>query len=213
MGFSPTAAAPSRVSSRWFVLAVLFTARTAMAFQFQSLAAVGPLVVRELATDFVVLGTLVGLFMLPGVVVALPGGVLGQRFGDKRVVLIALGMMAVGGMITALGGSPVAVGAGRLVAGIGGVLVNILLSKMVTDWFAGREIVLAMALFVSSWPFGIGLALILLPLLASTAGLPVALGSTALLSGLALLAGPHRLSPTGRFCAGAGRPQGRTEPS
>jgi MFS family permease len=187
MGISPIAATPSRADSRWLILAVLFTARTVMAFQFQSLAAVGPLLVRELATDFVVLGTLVGLFMLPGVVVALPGGVLGQRFGDKRVVLIALGMMAVGGVLTALGSSPLSVGAGRLVAGIGAVLLNILLSKMVTDWFAGREIVLAMALFVSSWPFGIGLALLLLPPLASRAGLPAALGSTALLSGLALL--------------------------
>ncbi len=187
MGGRPIPAVSNRTGSRWVILAVLFTARTVMAFQFQSLAAVGPLLVRELAMDYVLLGTLVGLFMLPGVVVALPGGVLGQRFGDKRVVLIALGMMAFGGVIAAMGGSPLMVGAGRLISGIGAVLLNILLSKMVTDWFAGREIVLAMALFVSSWPLGIGLALLLLPPVASAMGLSIALGSTALMSGIALL--------------------------
>src|SRR5215471_17570384 len=31
---------------------------------------------------------------------------------------------------------------------------------MVLDWFAGREIVTAMAILISSWPLGIGLSLI-----------------------------------------------------
>ena len=42
------------------------------------------------------LGVLIGLFSLPGVVLSLPGGLLGTRFGDRRVVLVGLGLMAVG---------------------------------------------------------------------------------------------------------------------
>jgi hypothetical protein len=38
---------------------------------------------------------------------------------------------------------------------------------MVADWFSGREIVWAMAIFVNSWPFGNGLALVTLPTIAS----------------------------------------------
>jgi hypothetical protein len=76
---------------------------------------------------------------------------------------------------------------GRIVGGVGAVLLNIVLAKMVTDWFAGREIVTAMALFFSSWPVGIGLGLLLLPVLAVTSSAMLALVTTALVSGLSLV--------------------------
>jgi len=59
---------------------------------------------------------------------------------------------------------------GRLLSGVGGVLLNVLMSKMATDWFAGKEITTAMAIFVNSWPVGLALALIALPPLASAGG-------------------------------------------
>ena len=48
---------------------------------------------------------------------------------------------------------------GRLISGMGAVLLNVLVTKMTTDWFVGREIGTALALLVSSWPIGIGIAL------------------------------------------------------
>ena len=54
-----------------------------------------------------------------------------------------------------------------MISGLGAVFVNVLMTKMVTDWFAGREIVAAMAFFVSSWPLGIALGLIAFPPLAT----------------------------------------------
>ncbi len=38
-------------SNRWFILAVLFLARTSMGFQFQSVASVSPFLIDELAID------------------------------------------------------------------------------------------------------------------------------------------------------------------
>jgi MFS family permease len=174
-------------STRWFILAVLFGARTVIAFQFQSVAAIGPVVVENLGIDYALLGTLVGLYLLPGVVVALPGGVLGQRYGDKQVVAAGLALMVVGGVLVAWGHTSTVVALGRVISGVGAVLLNILLAKMVTDWFAAREIVLAMAIFVSSWPIGIGLALVSVPALASVSGVSLALASAVLLSALAVV--------------------------
>ena len=128
----------------------VIVARAAIAFQFQSVPALSLLLVDSLRIDYALLGTLVGLYMLPGVVFSLPGGVLGQRFGDKRIAVLGLGLMAVGGLLVALAPSVPVLTAGRLCSGIGGVLLNIILAKMVTDWFAGREIVLAMALLMST---------------------------------------------------------------
>jgi MFS family permease len=67
--------------------------------------------------------------------------------------------MVVGGLVMAFGVGWPAQLSGRLLAGFGGVLLNVLMSKMVTDWFAGREIATAMAIYVNSWPFGIAIAL------------------------------------------------------
>ena len=53
--------------------------------------------------------------------------------------------------------------AGRLVAGVGGVMLNVQMTKMLTDWFAGKEIATAMAIFVNSWPAGIAVSLLTLP--------------------------------------------------
>ena len=128
------------------MLAVLFLARTAMALQFQTVASAGPFLIDALAIDFASLGALIGLYMLPGVVIALPGGMLGQRFGAKRVVLVGLALMAIGGVVMGLGSSFAMAAAGRIISGTGAVLLTVLISKMVTDWFAGREIVTAMSI-------------------------------------------------------------------
>lgn len=155
----------------WRALLVLAAARTSMGFQFQSLASVSPGLMADLGLSYADLGTLIGLYFLPGVVVALPGGALGRRFGDARMVTLGLALMAGGGALTAAATDGGTLAAGRLVSGVGGVLLNVLMAKMVTDWFAGqRELTLAMAVFVNSFPVGVGLALITLAPLATAAG-------------------------------------------
>src|SRR5947208_1588707 len=143
--------AEAESANRWLILLVLFIARAAIAFQFQSIPALSPLLVDSLRIDYGLLGTLVGLYMLPGVIFSVPGGVLGQRFGDKQIALFGLGLMVLGGLSVGRSETYVSTSFGRVVSGVGAVLLNIVLAKMVTDWFAGREIVTAMALFVSSW--------------------------------------------------------------
>ena len=132
------------IRNRWIVLAVLFLARTAMAVQFQSVGALGPILAQDLALDYAAIGTLIGLYMLPGVVIALPGGVLMQRFGAVTIALAGLGAMAMGGALMAASSSFLPMAGGRVVSGTGAVLLNVALTKMTADWFAGREIVTAM---------------------------------------------------------------------
>jgi predicted MFS family arabinose efflux permease len=142
-----------------------------MGFQFQSVAATSTHLIEALAIDYATLGTLIGIYMLPGVMIALPGGMLAGRFGDKQVALLGLALMVVGGIIMAVGDSVMVVGAGRLVTGVGAVLFNVVATKMVTDWFIGREIVTAMAILLASWPLGIGAALASLSAVAEEASL------------------------------------------
>ena len=184
--------------NRWWILAVLFFARTAMGFQFQSIGAVAPLLVADLAIDFAMLGTLIGIWMLPGVAVAIPGGLLGRRFGDKQVVCAGLALMASGSFMTAAAcGYPLAF-TGRVVSGTGVVVLNVLLTKMVADWFHERGLATAMAILITSWPLGVGLALGVLGALAAAASWALAIQATAWVCIAALAtATPFAASSTG----------------
>lgn len=164
--------------NRWLILALLFFVRSAMGFQFQSLGAVSPLLMADLHLEFGLLGTLVGIWMLPGAFFAIPGGTLGQRFGEKRMSVLGIGLMALGTLSIATATTYAAVFAGRLVSGIGGVILNVLLTKMAADWFADRELSTAMSVLVASWPFGIGLALVVLGPVAAASSWTVAMHVT-----------------------------------
>jgi MFS family permease len=159
------------LNNRWGILAVLFVVRATMAFQFQSVAAVAPLFGNAFGVSIADIGVLIGLYFAPGVALALPGGAIGQKFGDKATVLGALLLMLAGSLAMALATSWSVQIAGRLVAGAGGVIVSVQLTKMLTDWFAGREIATAMAILVNSWPAGIAVSLLTLPVIGTHWGL------------------------------------------
>jgi MFS family permease len=197
------------MANRWVALVIVFVTRTSMGFQFQAVAAVAPLMVADLQLTWVQLGSLIGLYMLPGAVFALPGGVLGQRFGGRRTIVGSLALMVAGGLITAAAHGFVVAAAGRLVSGAGAVLMNILLAKMVADWFAGRELSTAMGIMLTSWPVGLGIATATLGALGTRASWRVAVVATALGAalGLVLMAFAYRDSP--RPAGGAARADAR----
>ena len=86
-----------------------------------------------------------------------------QRFGDKPTVIAGLLLMIAGSCMMAFLSHWIGQIFGRLVSGIGGVLMAVLMAKMVADWFVGKELATAMAIFVNSWPIGIAISLVLLP--------------------------------------------------
>jgi predicted MFS family arabinose efflux permease len=173
--------------NRWYVLGVLFLSRTAMGFQFQSVASSAASLAHALGIDYTEIGTLIGLYTLPGIVIALPGGMLDRRLGDRQICVGGLALMIAGALLFAFGASYAAGFAGRLVSGTGAVLFNLVLTKMVTDWFAGREIVTAMGVILASWPFGIALALVTQPPLAAHLGWQAVMDVTAAFCAVAAL--------------------------
>jgi predicted MFS family arabinose efflux permease len=150
----------AKMNRLWLVLATLTLARATMGFQFQSIAAVGPLLTSGSTITHTELGALIGIYLLPGALFAIPGGWLGKRFGDKRVVLGGLAMMIAGGALLAMSDAYDVMFTGRLISGLGAVLLNVLVTKMVTDWFAEHRITSAMGVLISSWPLGIAIALL-----------------------------------------------------
>jgi predicted MFS family arabinose efflux permease len=151
--------------NRWAELGILAASRAAMGAQFQVVGALGPLLIGTLAADWTQLGTLIGAYSLAGILVALPAGWVMARLGDRAVLLTGVGLMALGGAVLALAGGFGTAMAGRLVSGTGAALLAIACAKMVLDRFSGATLAPALGLMLMAWPCGIGLALVVLPLL------------------------------------------------
>lgn len=142
---------------RWRILFVLFLARIGLGFQFQTVASVGDDLVVAFGLDYVGIGFLIGLFMAPGLVLAIPAGYWGRHVSDRIMVVLGLAALALGGLVSSLGSDSWAIGLGRVLAGAGFLFSTLYFTKMVADWFEGREIATAMSILVMSWPFGIAM--------------------------------------------------------
>src|SRR5260370_3382677 len=128
------------MDSRWVALALIFVTRTSMGVQFQSIASVGRLIVADLGLSYAQVGTLLGLYLLPGVALALPGGLLGQRLGGRRALVGSLAVMVVGGLVTAWSAGFAGAAVGRGLSGSRPVPMDILPVKVTPHWVALRAI-------------------------------------------------------------------------
>lgn len=183
--------------NRWIILAALFLARSTLGYQYQSVASVSPLLVADLGINFAEIGALIGFYSLLGIASALPAGLLGRRFGDTRITFLGIAMMAAGGFVMGLGDSYDTVLLGRILSGAGSVLLTVLATKIVADWFSGREIVTALAILMNSWPVGIALGLVSQGAIAEAWGWQAVFLSTGFvcLGGVALVVLAARVRP------------------
>ena len=159
--------------NRWGLALAIGLIRVGFGFQLQTIASLGPELTRAFGIDYAMLGTLVGVYMASGVVVALPSGFAARRFGDYRVAVFGLLFMVGGFVLAAAGGVP-AILLGRLLSGMGVVVVTVLQGKIIADRFSGKDFTLVMGAIVGSFPIGLGLAQVVLPGLAASWGLPAA---------------------------------------
>lgn len=143
--------------ARWLFLALIFFTRTAIGFQFQTLGSVAPNLTAEFGFSYAEIGTLIGLFMMPGLFFAIPAGWLGSVCSDRTLVTVGLIVLAAGGALSAQASGFDFLAAGRVVCGVGFVVTTLYFTKMTADWFSGRELATAMSIMVMSWPFGIAM--------------------------------------------------------
>ncbi len=179
------------------LLAITF-GRFAFGYQFQTVASLGPDLVARFNLDFAALGTLVGLYMLPGIVAALSWGFMAQRLGDRTVLVGGMLLMTVGSVAAALAAGPAGIGAARVLAGAGAVALTVMQGKVLADRFQGRGFLLSLGLMLGGFPIGIGVGQLTQAPLAHAFGLPAALLAAALPSaiGCALLLAAWRSGST-----------------
>ncbi len=142
---------------RWRILALVFGARVGLGLQFQTMGSVGDDLAASFGLGHAEIGLMIGLFMAPGLFLALPAGFAGRFASDRVLGGLGLATLALGGAVSAFAVAPSGIGLGRLLAGAGFLFAMLYFTKMIADWFDGREIATAMSILVMSWPFGIAM--------------------------------------------------------
>lgn len=196
------------MSHRWKVLGVGFAANASFAAAFSGIPATAVYLRADYHLANVGLGLVLGMLGLGIALSEVPWGLLTDRWGDRRVLLLglastgaALAAMAmfavargadasshafahVSGPVADHARSFVALAGGLLAVGLLGGSVNGSSGRAVMAWFAENERGFAMSIRQTAVPAGGGLGALVLPALASQGGFAAVFGLLALLCGV-----------------------------
>ncbi len=144
--------APIKQTSRWTVLLLIFLVTNALGFIYQGFPPILTFAISSLGLTHAQAGALMSIFSLPGIIVALPGGILATAYGSKRVILGALVFMTAGVFLVAFAPYYPLLIAGRFIAGIGGMTIVVVAPQTLSVWFSDKRLSIAISLYNSAIP-------------------------------------------------------------
>lgn len=179
-------------SRRWLILASTVVSFFAVGVTFFAVPPLIPELVTRFGLSHLAIGVLVGAISVPAVLFSIPVGAAVDRWPARAAGNVALSLMGLGALIFALAPSYAALFVGRLLFGVGGLVINLLLARLVSTAFAGRELALAMGIFNAVYPASMIAMFTLHPRLLAALGWR---GELLVLAGLVAIAVPlHNLA-------------------
>lgn len=170
----------------WRILAVVYVCQFSFALVFQSIPPVLRLIISDLGITHAQAGLLMSLFALPGIFIAIPGGIISDLYGMKRVAIASLLLMITGSLIVGFSWSFVVMALGRAVEGIGALTLAIVLPQILSSRFGRGELGLALGIFNTGVPVGTVTSFNLLGLMGLSWGWRAPIYLTTLVAAIAL---------------------------
>lgn len=156
--------------NRWVMLFVSLFAFMAYAFVFQVLPPLLNEVQGVFGVDDAAAGLLMSFVVVPGIFLALPAGVLINKFGFRRVSFVSIILVAIGSLVTAFSTTFLLALVGRLILGVGGCFVTVGIPTFIPQWFERREMGKAMGVYAVGMPIATTGAFFSAPILAQSFG-------------------------------------------
>jgi MFS family permease len=172
---------------RWRILVATAFTYLIYAIVIQNIPPILAILIDTFHISHTEAGFLVSIAVFPSILLSFPSGLLVDRYGARITGSIAMAIVILGTAMVALGTGYWLLFAGRLVLGIGATLLLVALPKLITAWFAGREIGLAMGVYHTAFPLGNILVLNFAGILAYNMGWQVPIWVCAALTAVALL--------------------------
>ena len=144
-----------RSNYRWYILTltmltyavIVGTERMCMPVLFKEISV-------DLDLSMMAIGMIWGMDPLAGVFVGLPGGLLADRFGVKRTLVVICTLCGVFGAMRGLSNNFAGMAATMFLFGIAVAMVPSIVPKVTAVWFSGRSLGLTNALISVAWAIG-----------------------------------------------------------
>lgn len=166
---------------RWAILASAMVSFFAVGMTFFAVPPLIPELRSLFALSNLEVGLLMGAIAAPAIVLSIPIGAAVDRWPPRAAGTASLALMAVGAGLFALAPAYTWLVAGRLLFGLGGLVLNLLLARLIAVAFTGHEVALAMGLFTGVYPASAIVLYSLHPTLRAALGWRGELGGLALL--------------------------------
>jgi len=157
---------PPASRSAWLILLVLLTASVAAPLNQFKVPPLMPLLIDAFQLPISQAGSLMSVFTLTGLILALPSGFILQRLGYRLTGLMAVGAVILG---AALGAFSQTVGLllfSRIVEGAGVSLIGVTAPVVIALWFATERRATAMGVWSAWYPLGSIIMLLIAPWMA-----------------------------------------------
>ncbi|HLN46449.1 MAG TPA: MFS transporter [Candidatus Sulfotelmatobacter sp.] len=155
---------------RWMVLLAALLSFMMYAFSLQSV----PPLIQQLkimyGIDNAIAGLLMSVLVIPAIILALPAGVLIDRYGYRKVGLLSILTIALGSLMMAFSQDITSALFSRFIVGIGGGLVTVGTPSIVPQWFEHKEMGKAMGVYAVGMPVATTVAFFSVPILAQIFG-------------------------------------------
>ncbi|WNZ08984.1 MFS transporter [Streptomyces sp. 11x1] len=142
---------------RWWALGALVASMLVLGFDMTILNVALPTMAEQLGADTGELQWIVDAYIVVFAALMLPAGLLGDRFGRRRMLIVGLGVFLVGSVLGSLVDAPEAVIAARTVMGVGAALVIPLGLSVLPSMFGPEERGKAVAAVTASMAAGMPL--------------------------------------------------------
>lgn len=145
-------------SKRWLILVVLYTAMLIFALSYQSIPPVLGVIMSDLHLSHGQAGSLMSMYALPGIIISIPAGMLADIYGYRRVGLISMALAILGSLLVALSSDFLFLAGARIVTGVGGMAIAVIIPPALSKWFQTGELGIAMGILNTAMPLGTTLA-------------------------------------------------------
>ena len=135
---------------RWGVLIVMSMTMFGNYYIYDSISPLADVLKSQLGFSDANIGLMNAMYSFPNFIMVLIGGIIIDRIGTKKAVIIFTSLCFLGALITVSAGNVYAMAAGRLVFGLGAESMIVAVTTAIAKWFRGKEL---------SFAFGINLTI------------------------------------------------------
>ena len=138
------------VSYRWVVLIIVSVAMGGNYYIYDSINALERIFIDRLGFSATQFGWLNASYSVAAVLTLLVGGIIIDRIGTKKSILVFAAICLVGAAVTAAQGNAITMITGRTILGLGAESMIVAVTTALAKWFKGKEL---------SFAFGINLTI------------------------------------------------------